>query len=1150
MSMSQASILSIANAIIQSKEKNMLEGKKTEKRSIEIKSPEEDKKEDKKSDIQHLIKSTLKSTQKAKIEYLPEMYEDVEQKHSDLTTDVDDLDILDVEIDSIMKRKKEKEKHDFLQLMTSIKKPEPVDDMADDMAHRQPTETKKSITKRKESEKESEIKRIKDDIDITKQIQYVQKEIRKFRESNADYFYIDETGKKTLIKYNHDENLNPLDKNEAHIQALRYYQGMLLILENHPLLHEDLQKRAAKLIHAAFSKYQKQASEKTQSIITQSNHTLELILKFEKILSEDMEIKKARENLMYARDLGVMLEEHPNVVTISKNNSTLVDQDTIRIETSENIRVAENFYDEEFSPDKTWFKKAEKHAGLDSDTNNWLKKFFSHDSENFKQLKAMGVSAPPSARWLPLPANSQDIIISTGVIKDKEIEITNQIPLSRIGTPVSYDIGDNQEEKRLAKKQLKELIRPRLKKAIQEYKEKYGNLAPKNNKGKIDFYISYENLLSPYTFEMSSAQFKTWKDNNGKFTVIANETMLELANEHKEEAKSLTTDTEINLHLVYTNAAINKDATKPFQAPASDYDKVRVAKIKATASLLNHLRKCVNKQEFKNKETQDVLSQDLMAIQHILLGRHNIKITDRPEFKGKTLPEKFEVIMANFSENLPFSNEIQKNEIIRRIRAAFYLRALLRNDSFFEKGGLKDIYQYNIMISALEAHVLGSQALSFAGCKSARDRTAVFAGAVTTMLDNPEAMYNWETLKAGIKDSLLEGHHFRSMNWHNAVAKVDDVHKDILALMPKDIQTGIKSLRKFGKKLDSEKMIKNKLLARLEKDHHDAVVKGSPADAKKIEFFINEAKETNNLEELEKRYNHAFGKNSSGDNIERQRQLTMSIPSATNLKTFEQVANYGHFRIDLLRRILLDDYLHSVADEKVKKDSSTVDEVNEHFYYVGDEETKQSNSQIYLTNINDSEDFVDSVGKEEKQSNTQIHLTNIKVLINKLDKAWKAEMTNIKGNDTFTKSKACLNNLSKLLDFYQDIFLLQNEYARKVKKAKTSNIISRFFSSATVNVEKEKALNSIEECVIETQPGNTIPKSNDECYQTIGNKLKDISDSGKELATSSFSRTGGKFSDIINKVIKKHTALITPAKTATIPSHTPSLSTRRQGSSS
>ncbi|MBV8802847.1 MAG: hypothetical protein JO131_07815, partial [Gammaproteobacteria bacterium] len=259
---------------------------------------------------------------------------------------------------------------------------------------------------------------------IDKQIEAIQSQIKQLRESGVNYTYIDEKGKTTLVKYNSDSDiLNPIDPNEANIQALRYYQGMMLILKN--LSHDSTKAAIKQTIDKAFFNYQTKDKD-AKFVVVKTNNTLDLIATFEEILHEKMRIQKDKthKNLLYARDLGVMLEDHPNLLTISKYGNNLT------LEKSENTHLSEELYDQEFRHlhHRKWFTQACEKAGL-SNPGSWLENFFT-GPDNLARLKEMGVSAPPSARWLPLPANSQDITISKCSMNENGLLVEDQIKIS------------------------------------------------------------------------------------------------------------------------------------------------------------------------------------------------------------------------------------------------------------------------------------------------------------------------------------------------------------------------------------------------------------------------------------------------------------------------------------------------------------------------------------------------------------------------------------------------------------------------------------------------------------------------------------------------------------------------------------------------
>src|SRR6185312_1225148 len=124
--------------------------------------------------------------------------------------------------------------------------------------------------------------------------------------------------------------------------------------------------------------------------------------------------------------------------------------------------------------------------------------------------------------------------------------------------------------------------------------------------------------------------------------------------------------------------------------------------------------------------------------------------------------------IQDLMRNAGYRDDLIK-ELVRRESACKNLQDLLDNKEPYKS---LDRYQHNIMMAALEHLAMGSQSLTMAGCKSARDRTGVVLCAIKTMQENPNAMTNWDMLDQGIVKSLQQGHAFRSMIFHSAIVKV------------------------------------------------------------------------------------------------------------------------------------------------------------------------------------------------------------------------------------------------------------------------------------------------------------------------------------------------------------------------------------------
>jgi hypothetical protein len=554
---------------------------------------------------------------------------------------------------------------------------------------------------------------------------FISEKIYKLREQNFDAYYTDKDGTRVLIKYNKGEKkLDPIQIYEAEVQALRYLQGMLLIAKNINLSLYD-KKEFLKEIVEIYNKYQ----DKNEKNTSAADSTFWLSDQFARSIKKYTGVKNtniARKQLTMARDLGILLETHPAICTISE------DDNKVTIEKSTPYKIRKNYYDNYFGNRKTlndsyWFKNAKKLAGFDVDNKTtWLENFFIKNIEN---LKTLGVTAPPSARWLPLPANNQTIEISVAEKEkgSKELVFTTT-DFMRNGIVIPYDFrkipgynNPHKEQKKIAANIIKDLLETELQKKINEYEIFYAGIIPLP-----PFYVNYQTLLSPLIGEVKFGHI----DNNARFIKLVKEVINEIN-------KNDNYNNGVEVILRHTNSAVNRNAKY-----SNDYkiDKItRVEKI----------------QEFKKIAK-------------------NIKNTP----------------------NIKISKELQK-ELELRGKACFYLQDLIEKKYPYNR---HDTYQRNIMQAALEHLCMGKQSLTIAGCKSARDRTAVFACAVKTMLEDEKAMCDWKTHDDGIVKSLKQGHHFRSMIYHSAIVKVALVHKNFMERLDHLTQKSIKTLLTFSKK--------------------------------------------------------------------------------------------------------------------------------------------------------------------------------------------------------------------------------------------------------------------------------------------------------------------------------------------------------------
>lgn len=668
------------------------------------------------------------------------------------------------------------------------------------------------------------------------------------------------------------ERMPPVHPKENQIQALRYLKGLLIIAKYSS--SDALRGRVQELT----GKYPEIYDEDMPA-----SRTHELAEEIAVSLREELGITldAARKQVTMARDLGILLEDHPDICTISRSG------EHVTREISRRRPISHAFYQGTGSlsdPDAVWFANAKKKAGVGcrmfimpelkegeqptkSDKNGlylyqhrdgrlfyrsskdtfhfidakklnidahamlqpsafeeanrvglpqpfkkssnpvfynallrhssslghtlgdgtWLDNFF---KEEQRTLMEKGVAAPPSARWLPLPGNVQQVEVTTGILGETKGNVVTDIvegsALSvltttrfiRIGTPTAFDIGDIKTEEELAKKILKEVISQHIKTAVEQYRQNYGSLMVKPFK----FFVNYESLLSPHVLEASKklalyhGRILDHKDNNAMFVQMAKEAM----QDPDVQAHLRAQVVEYNVDLVFcqTNSPINKMAISPsvkaykrFYEPGVD-NAAREEKLNAVADLLWKISK----------------NAELDLINYITGAEGRCPQVTSLAYK---LNQIRQAIPNDVSEQT-------KNEIILRINAAVHLRALMNKESPYKE--LKD-YQRNIMRAAFEFLAQGDQGVNLVGCKSARDRTAIFAAAVKTIQENPSAMDNWDILNVGIVSSLEQGHHTRAMSYHVGMLKVSDVHSYFVNQLDPVTQQQMKSTKIFSKTL-------------------------------------------------------------------------------------------------------------------------------------------------------------------------------------------------------------------------------------------------------------------------------------------------------------------------------------------------------------
>ncbi len=619
---------------------------------------------------------------------------------------------------------------------------------------------------------------------ITTQQVEVHNLCQSLRRSRFQYYTTDvATGREVMIHYQKDsETLNPIDPNEALIQALRFYEGMLLIAQN-------LQsKQQTDFINKLSSIYQ----QFTELMPTKDQNDLAFLFakNCASLLSDTFNIndKKALHMLSCAKDLAQLTYPPTTVVTITK-----VDKRHI-VETARSVKIDEKSYAAALPRFKeqanyfcglkgSWFWQRIWNWFFPKET--WVDRFF-NNNENV--LKHIGRSMPSSLRISAIPANLQKI---TRAIYDENNQILDQDTNYRLGIPTPFMMksSSSKEQIEAAKQQLKTVLGLLLKQAINDYQEKYASLIDPN---KFEFMIDVTSLLSPWRYE-SYLYHLGHTDNNEEFVKQKSAAIAALEKDQKF-INSLKLPKGVSLIWHKGNTAVN-DLVKKYPWLIVDYSETE--KIIA-----------FNDRFFKELETK--LGSDELKN---LIKSYNQLTIQAKTVKSFLNHEAYRKLLKGEYPNTNLNKQLQR-EIALRMQATLKLRLILTGQLYQNvPTDLRNIFKV-----ALEMLAKGSAALKIYFCKSARDRRTMVEAAMNVMREKPELIDNPVALLQAMIHDLQRGHAFRALIDHVAIVKVDDVRKggskegqqtvsdDTLNnpytnFLPEDLLSAINGLKKLVKTL-------------------------------------------------------------------------------------------------------------------------------------------------------------------------------------------------------------------------------------------------------------------------------------------------------------------------------------------------------------
>jgi hypothetical protein len=564
-----------------------------------------------------------------------------------------------------------------------------------------------------------------------------------------------------------DTKLNPLHPNEAEIQTLRYLRGMLIVAEN-----SDAKIKAILIekIIKSYEGYQYNIAiaraNPTTYIASSAKCTRDLSIQFAKILRSELHVnaKQAVTQVTMARDIGILLEDHPDVCTITQAGNQ------VTVEQSSKVKVPEIFYKTELNPLRPWFGEASVSAGFNAkEKNTWLYHFFNTDT-NIRALSTKGVAAPPSARWMPIPANLQQIDTYVGHVLPLSTNFTlaTTSHFFRLGTPTAFSIRDKKEQARLAPVILNSFLTPeRIAHAETAFRDLYKEVLGTSEVIE-PFYVHYQHLVSPLPFE----RYLDHEDHNTNFSDAAKEAMYQLGKARK--------NTQTHVQYSHGNTPIN--------SLSESYLGLDAFSIARNDEEGNAIRQNIVNNTFNMFDT---IVENLKIKSHATLG---FQFKEARLNKTQFSEDYINSVIAMGLKKI--DSPQLREELITRLRAAFYLQQAIDKTGPFKNLNRR---QRNTMMAALQVLAMGSQGLIVAGCKSARDRTLIFAATLKTMQQNPDAMNNWKLVEKGIIRSIREGHHIRSLSFHVATMKVSDVSKKYWKLLKSNLQAGLRAINPFTK---------------------------------------------------------------------------------------------------------------------------------------------------------------------------------------------------------------------------------------------------------------------------------------------------------------------------------------------------------------
>ncbi len=256
-----------------------------------------------------------------------------------------------------------------------------------------------------------------------------------------------------------------IDENEGLVQALRYFDALLLVIKYHK------NKDQIKKVNDILSLFENFFLGKIKNQILLATYVEQQCAK----VMIDMTKTKSKEShklLTFARDLVQLSEPEIDIITIVETSD-----EHYEIQSAESVQI-----DEQFHASRHIKQLIEQGKLLTSENDadlSWIDHCLADESEDLAKIKAQAHSTGSTSRFSILPANLQKMSFISCDCSKGQVKTMAHSSRFRLGTttPVALKTKNKvqriEQQQVIATEQLERLIKSQLEKAINDYLEKY-----------------------------------------------------------------------------------------------------------------------------------------------------------------------------------------------------------------------------------------------------------------------------------------------------------------------------------------------------------------------------------------------------------------------------------------------------------------------------------------------------------------------------------------------------------------------------------------------------------------------------------------------------------------------------------------------------